>query len=358
MTDLEQRLVATLERKADEVDTSPDVEFLARRATQPTSVPRRRRNRPSVASIAASLLVASAALGFVVVRSHQSDDGAVVTDSNIVTEPAPPELTQPWRVATEPVPDVTEPLAPETIPPSTLPPTTQSPDDGPPSTTHLTATIDVTDTITELVGPDPFVQWVIPWQSGFLMRADATSDLPLPDDRIGDLVDSVPPEWQASITDSPNPTDQEVLDGLKANGLWNPAVRILLGDLAGPVDTSGELVYSPDGIAWAPAAGTLPAGDSTYNRGVAVHGDRLAMYTVIDDQPHVATTTDLVSWRYDPVVVPQLLDDLPPTIMEHSFPGQLVANAAGWAVPYSYVYVLNSAVVATSLTGAGKSPAW
>ncbi|MEM9515783.1 MAG: hypothetical protein AAGA42_13105, partial [Actinomycetota bacterium] len=267
---------------------------------------------------------------------------AVVTDPVVVTQSAPNAPVAP--ATSEPAPAATESVAP-----STKPSTAPAVDDGPASTTQLTEVVDVTEAITEQLGPDPFVQWVVPWQGGFLMLGDSTSDLPLPDDRIGELVDSVPPEWQESITDNPNPTDQEVVDGLKANGLWNPAVRILLSDLGEPADTSSALVYSPDGIEWAPAAGTLPDGDSTYNRGVAVHGDRLAMYTVIDDQPHVATTTDLVSWRYDPVVVPQLRDDLPPTIMEHSFPGQLVANEAGWAVPYSYVYALNSAVVAEQL---------
>ncbi len=346
MTDLEQRLAATLERKADEVDTSPDLEFLARRATQPTAVPSRRRFRPSVASIAASLLVATAAFGFVVVRSQEPNDGAVVTDPVVVTQSGPNEPVEP--ATTEPAPVATEP-----VPPSTKPSTTPAVDDGPASTTQLTDVVDVTEAITEQLGPDPFVQWVVPWQGGFLMLGDSTSDLPLPDDRIGDLVASVPPEWQESVTGSPNPTDQEVFDGLKANGLWNAAVSILLGDLAEPADSSGVLVYSSDGIEWAPAAGTLPNGDSSRNRGIAVHGDRLAIYTVIDGQPHVATTTDLVDWRYDPLVVPQLRGDLPPVIMEQSFPGQLVANEAGWALPYSYAYGLDSAAVATEL---GRNP--
>ncbi|MEO1058562.1 MAG: hypothetical protein AAFY28_16765 [Actinomycetota bacterium] len=342
MTDLEQRLVATLERKAASVDISPDVEFLARRATLPTAVPSRRGFRPSVASIAASLLVATAALGFVVVRSQEPNDGAVVTDPVAVTQSAPNQSLEP--VTTEPAPVATEPVAP-----STTPSTTPAVDDGPASTTQLTEVVDVTETITEQLGPDPFVQWVVPWQGGFLMLGDSTSDLPLPDDRIGDLVASVPPEWQESITDSPNPTDEEVVDGLKANGLWNAAVSILLGDLAEPADSSGVLVYSSDGVEWAPASGELPNGDSTYNQGIAVHGDRLAIYTVIDDQPHVATTTDLVDWRYDPIAVPPLRDELPPVIMEQSLPGQLVANEAGWAVLYSYMYVLNSVVVAEQL---------
>lgn len=221
----------------------------------------------------------------------------------------------------------------DTAPESTLsavPPTTVISDQ--PTTTVVAAegttvaaegTTSTTITGTEV--PSPFgvapegldyvpVQWLVPWDDGFLAIGVQSSPTALPEQLPPEVVEFFPPEVIELFPDGLPPTQQEAIEILQDAGLLDAVMEVLdehpeafsaLTSVA-PPDFEMVATWSMDGENWTSLDVTPPDGFGVPTQ-LVVFGDRLTM--VGSTAPNsvspfpvrlsVASTTDLDTWVMD-----------------------------------------------------------
>jgi hypothetical protein len=250
-----------------------------------------RRSHSTVGLLAVAFLVAASACG--------SDD----TDQ-LVSPPAPDTT------------DITEPG-------STWAPT----DNGPFETVRVVTSTPVVvsppfDASVEGSGYVP-VQWLVPWEDGFLAAGVRFAPQPLPDKLPPEIAELFPPEVTALFPDGLPPTQQEAIDILTEAGLLDVVMDILdehpdaMDAVQSEPQPEPELVaaWSEDGDTWTPSELAQPDGLGLVSL-LSVFGGRLTVAGTVpaaDGEPWittVASTTDLENW--DTVRLPLEGTEAPP----------------------------------------------
>ena len=128
------------------------------------------------------------------------------------------------------------------------------------------------------------VQWLVPWDDGFLAAGLRYPGQPLPDRLPPEVAELFPPEVTALFPDGLPPTQQEAIDILNEAGLLDVVMDILNEhpDAMDAVrsepfpDPEFVAAWSSDGATWAPTEIALPDGLGIVSL-VTVSGDRLTL---------------------------------------------------------------------------------
>ena len=154
------------------------------------------------------------------------------------------------------------------------------------------------------------VQWLVPWDDGFLAAGVFSPPQALPDRLPPEVVELFPPEVNALFPDGLPPTQTEAMDVLREAGLLDVVMDILnqnpeaMDALQSVPQPEPELVasWTVDGDAWVPVEMVMPDGITNVAE-LAVSGDRLTVagtVSPVDDggpwTVTVASTTDLENW--------------------------------------------------------------
>jgi hypothetical protein len=195
--------------------------------------------------------------------------------------------------------------------------------DAPEPVATVTATaVEVSGPFDALLDEDenaPMIQWLVPWDGGFLAVAVRTPAQPLPDRLPTEVADLFPPEVTALFPDGLPATQQEAVDILEEAGLFdvvldilneNPEAMDAVQSVATP-DPELVAMWSIDGEEWTPTAIATPPGIG-WGPQLAVAGDRLTLAGPgwWSDQADpwivtVASTTDLENWDTAQITVPE-----------------------------------------------------
>jgi hypothetical protein len=248
-----------------------------------------RRSRSVAGLFAAAILIAASGCG--------SDD----TGQQL--SPAPTEVTE----ATE-SPDATD-AADE--PDSTWAPAVT---DAPEPAQLVTSTpVEVAAPFAAVLEDSEYVpvQWLVPWDGGFLAIGVRYPPQPLPDQLPPEIAELFPPEVNALFPDGLPPTQQEATDILREAGLLDVVMDILNDNpeamdavqSAPRPDPALLAAWSIDGDSWMPTELSQPA-DTGAVSNIAVSGDRLTMTGAVQPADAgdpwimtVASTTDLATWE-------------------------------------------------------------
>ena len=155
------------------------------------------------------------------------------------------------------------------------------------------------------------VQWLVPWDGGFLAIGVRYPAQPLPDQLPPEIAELFPPEVIALFPDGLPPTQTEAMDILREAGLLD-VVMDILSENPGAMDSvqsaprpDPELLaaWSIDGDSWTPTELSPPA-DTGGVSNIAVSGDRLTVTGAVPPADAgdpwimtVASTTDLATWE-------------------------------------------------------------
>ncbi len=200
------------------------------------------------------------------------------------------------------------------------------------------------------------VEWVVPWQEGFLASRFNFTPQPLPSELPEEVTALFSQEVLDLFADGLPATIQEATEMLSEAGLLEEVTTVLadnpeandavfsVGNAQGP---DNDVVFSADGVDWAPIDFTTPEG--TFGLyGVQSTGTRLALATQTYNPPPegaefgrfdevgdiiVATTTDLVNWDITTVDVAKRPAGLPDVFFYSVSPGELAINDDGWVLP-------------------------
>jgi hypothetical protein len=189
------------------------------------------------------------------------------------------------------------------------------------------------------------VQWLVPWEDGFLAVGVEFAPQPLPDQLPPEIADLFPPEVNALFPDGLPPTQQEATEILEAADLFDEVMDILnehpeaMGAIQSVQRPDSALVasWSADGDVWTPTEMSLPEGLGDASQ-LAVFGDRLTIAATTvpseDREPwtiSVASTTDLMNWTTDSFEITRP-EGLPEAVHVWASPIAVAANDANWVV--------------------------
>jgi hypothetical protein len=189
------------------------------------------------------------------------------------------------------------------------------------------------------------VQWLVPWEDGFLAVGVRYPPQPLPDRLPPEIAALFPPEVTALFPDGLPPTLDEARDTLRAAGLFDDVMDILnehpeAMDAVDSAPPSGpELLasWSTDGDSWSPVE-VVPPGGIADDTQLAVSGDRLTVTgTAPSDEDGgtsmvtVASTTDLENWNTADFAQTQA-EGLPEAARAWVHPVAVAADDQHWVV--------------------------
>ena len=189
------------------------------------------------------------------------------------------------------------------------------------------------------------VQWLVPWDDGFLAVGVGYPARPLPDQLPPEVAALFPPEVNALFPDGLPPTQEEAMNILREAGLFDDVMRILnehpeAMDAVQSIPAPGpELIasWSTDGDSWIPTEMAAPGGIGDVAQ-LVVSGDRLTVAGTTppgdDGGPWivtVASTTDLENWitASFPLTQPE---GLPEPEQIWAFPIAVAADDQYWVV--------------------------
>lgn len=248
-------------------------------------MPSIRRSRAAGGLLAAALLIAASGCGADGPEDLTLPPATDRADVTGPTEPAPPTTTPTEEVDSAP---------------------TDSPQMAESAATPANAPFD-----TSMDDPDFVpVQWLVPWDDGFLAVGVRHPPQPLPDQLPPEIAELFPPEVVALFPDGLPPTQQEAMTMLEEEGLFDAVMDVLnehpeamdaVQSMPLP-DTELLATWSTNGDAWTPTELSLPAPVGDVAR-VAFSDDRLTVAGSIlpagDDAwtVTVSSTTDLQDWE-------------------------------------------------------------
>lgn len=273
------------------------------------------------------------AAGLLAVAFLVTASGCGADDTDQLSSPAPPETTD---IADEPS--------------ATWAPTDNAPFQ---SVRVVTSTpVEVSapfDTPADEQGYVP-VQWLVPWDDGFLAAGTRYTPQPLPDQLPPDIAALFPPEVTALFPDGLPPTQQEAMDILNEAGLLDVVMDILdeypdaMDAIQSAPRPDPELVaaWSSDGDTWTPTDLGQPDGLGVVSM-LSVSGDRLTLAGSIepteDGEPWtmtVASTTDLENWSSERFTLPGTAITAEPegtaTPQVWAGPGAVAADDEHWVM--------------------------
>jgi hypothetical protein len=197
------------------------------------------------------------------------------------------------------------------------------------------------------------VEWIVPWQGGFLAASTTYAPQPLPAELPEEIIALFPPEVVDFFDGELPPTIDEatlmlseagLLDEVAAVVQSNPAAyEAIYGAAGAATEPETDVVFSSDGVDWEPIDFVAPEG--MYGLyGVQSTGTRLAVATQLapevtpfdtarPDQTApivVATTTDLITWDVVELDVGGRPAGLPEVITYGIAPSELAINDNGW----------------------------
>lgn len=235
-----------------------------------------------------------------------------------------------------------------------------SPAEEPPSITTRVETITATPrSISIGAGSETAeteVEWVVPWQDGFLASRYNFTPQPLPGELPEEVTALFSPEVLDLFADGLPPTIEEATAMLSEAGLLDEVTAVLADNPeaneavfsgGSPQGPDADVVFSANGVDWEPIDFTTP--DGTFGLyGVQSTGTRLAVATQVFSEPSegadwgrggevgeiiVATTTDLVNWDITTVDVAERPAELPDVFFYSVSPGELAMTDDGWVLP-------------------------
>ena len=189
------------------------------------------------------------------------------------------------------------------------------------------------------------VQWLVPWDDGFLAIGVGYPPQPLPDQLPPEVAALFPPEVTALFPDGLPATLEEAMEVLRAAGLYGVVMKILnehpeAMDAVQSIPAPGpELIasWSTDGDSWILTEMAAPTGLRDVSQ-VVVSGDRLTVAGTMppDDGDGssivtVASTTDLENWitASFPVTKPE---GAPEAAQISAYPIAVAADDEHWVV--------------------------
>jgi len=155
------------------------------------------------------------------------------------------------------------------------------------------------------------VQWLVPWDDGFLALGIEYPGQPLPEQLPPEIAELFPPEVLALFPDGLPPTQQEAMDILNEAGLFDVVMDILdehpeaMDALQSAPPPTPEMVgaWSTDGDQWVATEITAPSNLGAVSS-VAVAHNRLTLAGAVpptaDGGPWtiaIASTSDLENWN-------------------------------------------------------------
>ena len=197
-------------------------------------------------------------------------------------------------------------------------------------------------------GAPEYGEWMVPWEDGFLVGSLSFPPQPLPDELPEEVLALFPPEVIEVFGGDLPATISEATERLSDAGLLDVVSQIIQDNpeaydaiYGAPSNTAPTLDvrFTVDGVTWEPREMVLPAG-ADYLSNVTAAGDRIAaVYSISDpltgmpigDRVIVASTTDLVTWTTQDIVLTKP-GDLPEGVTWSTFPASLVANDDAWVV--------------------------
>ncbi len=188
------------------------------------------------------------------------------------------------------------------------------------------------------------VQWLVPWEDGFLAVGVRYPPQALPDRLPPEIAALFPPEVTALFPDGLPPTLDEARDTLREAGLFDDVMDILnehpdaMEAVESAPPSGPELLasWSTDGDSWIPVD-VAPPGGIADDTQLAVSGDRLTVAGTdqSDDDGGtsmvVASTTDLENWN-TAVFARTQPDGLPETARTWIHPIAVAADDQHWVV--------------------------
>ena len=189
------------------------------------------------------------------------------------------------------------------------------------------------------------VQWLVPWDDGFLALGMEYPEQPLPEQLPPEVAELFPPEVLALFPDGLPPTQAEAMDILNEAGLFDVVMDVLnenpeaMDAVQSVPQPAPEIVasWSTDGDQWIPTEVTAPIDLGTVSS-VAVAGDRLtfagAVPPTVDGDPWtiaIASTRDLENWNTASLPVVES-GSLPEAESIWVFPVAVAADDQHWVV--------------------------
>jgi hypothetical protein len=189
------------------------------------------------------------------------------------------------------------------------------------------------------------VQWLVPWDDGFLAVGVRHAPQPLPDQLPPEVADLFPPEVNALFPDGLPPTQQEAIEILEEADLFDEVMDVVneypeaMDALQSAPRPAASLVatWSADGDTWTPTEMTAPDGLGDLQQ-LAVSGDRL---TIAGTSPPgedrvpwtvtVASTTDLETWTTESFEI-RPPEGVPDDVQVWVSPIGVAANDEHWVV--------------------------
>ena len=203
------------------------------------------------------------------------------------------------------------------------------------------------------------VQWLVPWDDGFLAVGVGYPPQPLPDQLPPEIADLFPPEVTALFPDGLPPTQQEAVEILEEADLLDEVMDVVneypeaMDALQSAPRPAASLVatWSADGETWTPVEMTPPDGLGDLSQ-LAVFGDRLTITgtslpseDLVSWTVTVASTTDLETWTTESFEI-RPPEGVPDDVQVWASPISVAANDENWAVrtivdasvdPYEYL---------------------
>lgn len=307
-------LRAGLTRAAADIDVGD--EGVARGGLDAVVHRRRRRNRV----VLGAGVVAIIAVGAVVLAVNEDDQGTLVT-SDPTTVDVPDDSV-----------DSTVPSAPTS------------------EATSTARAVEVLDRpVTGVPSGPEFAEWIVPWRDGFLAGSTVYPSQPLPESLPEEITALFPQEVRDLFGGELPPTIAEATEMLTEAGLLDEVTAVISENQAAseaiygaPVTepTTVDVQFTVDGTTWEPVEMTLPPG-ATSMYGAVVAGDRLAVAYSDSQSPMVgaapntvwvASTTDLIEWTTQEIMLPPTSVELPPGVMRSVNANGLAANGNGWVL--------------------------
>jgi hypothetical protein len=216
----------------------------------------------------------------------------------------------------DPADELVSPPAPDATDNSDEPSATTAPtstDTLEPVRTETSTAVAVSAPFDAMLGESAYipVQWLVPWDDGFLAAAIGYPAQPLPDQLPPEIAALFPPEVTALFPDGLPPTLEEATDILREAGLFDDVMDILnehpdAMDAVQSEPRPGPALmasWSVDGDSWIPVEIATPDAMGEITQ-LTVSGDRLTLAGTIppgeDAAPWIATvasTTDLENWN-------------------------------------------------------------
>lgn len=200
--------------------------------------------------------------------------------------------------------------------------------------------------IAGVAGAPEYAEWTAAWRDGFLVGSQVFAPQPLPEELPEDVRALFPQEVRDLFGGDLPPTIEEATQMLADAGLLDVVTEIIAAhpeasaaiySVENQEPPTLDVRFTTDGVTWEPIE-VVPPPDASYISGATSVGDRLVVWYGTqgpnsefgDGTVRVATTSDLVDWNVQEIVVPPPSFELPDGVTWSVQPSSFAANESGW----------------------------